>query len=131
MSALRWLALTVLVLAFTGSARSDSEGLAYASIAADVGSTLYALDRGEQEANPIYGSNPSDGAILIGGAVRVLGVYMIARSGYEHADAILDVISCVTFAVAGNNMAVADDWARGGGIMIGLSIPLFAKGVGL
>jgi hypothetical protein len=72
--------------------------LAYASIAADVGTTIVALNRGYEEANPVYGKNPSNYLIVGGG---------LARSNFA---AVLDKDKKNVNHIAG--------------FMIGISIPL-------
>ncbi|WP_420465632.1 hypothetical protein [Panacagrimonas sp.] len=125
---IRWAFLCALALTVTGSVRaSPAEALAYTAVVADVVSTRYALNQGATERNPIYGSDPSYLALGIGAAVRAGAIYAIARYGGPHADATLMVLSCITFSIAGNNVAVGKGDERGPAVMIGFSIPIAGR----
>lgn len=118
-------ALLAAVLMLAGAAWANCTPIYYGAIAADVLTTRYALNVGATEANPLYGSDPSDGALLAGAAARIAAGWYLDRAGYTWANCIL---ATLTWGVAGNNYAVANGTSRPAGVMIGVSIPLIWHG---
>ena len=76
--------------------------------AGDYISTKRALDRGAIESNPIYGENPSDGALLAGKAATVLVGTCVANhmpSGYARKG-VLGIVSIMGIGVTIHNEGV-------------------------
>ena len=71
----------------------------------DVVSTYYALHHGGVEANPLYGSNPKVGNMLLTKAVMIPLVYLsINHMNTKTADIMLNVLNVLVLSVSVNNV---------------------------
>lgn len=125
----RWLLLVALTLACTGS-RADMtavEWIAHSSVIADVVSTRYAVNQGAEEANPLYGSYPSNTELAISAALRFAAIRAIGNVDHPTAQNVLRIMSMVNFGIAGNNYAAGADQNKGGYFVLGMTIPLHAE----
>ena len=76
--------------------------------AGDYISTKRALDRGAIESNPIYGEDPSDGALIAGKVITVMAGQCIANhmpSGYARKG-VLGIVSIMGIGVTVHNEGV-------------------------
>lgn len=80
---------------------------AYAGVAADFISTKYQLDQGCQEANPLYGKNPSDGKLALFAAANLGLVYLLDKSTANEDNAwVFWFLAAVRGGVAGYNLSI-------------------------
>lgn len=103
--------LVALMLLLSGCATLNNRDLAvkaaYAGVAADFISTKIKLNEGCEEANPLYGKNPSD-AKLAGFALANLGlVYLLEKSTANEDNAwVFWTLAALRGGVAGYNMNI-------------------------
>ena len=107
----------------------ELETIGYAAVSADMVTTHIAVHNlGMEEGNPLLGSRPSDGLILLSGAVRYAITYGIAHGHYPRRTRItaLTILDCVQLGVVGNNLSTITHHGvpAAVGIGIGVSIPL-------
>lgn len=83
---------------------------------ADVASTVYALNRGAQEANPVYGTQPSAAKLLAikgaGTAAQWLVLHKMAKSHPKIANAVAKVVGGANGALAVHNLRAAQQSTR-------------------
>ena len=126
----RWLLLVALTLGCTSSVRSEItavEWIAHSSVIADVVSTRYAVNQGAEEANPLYGSYPSNTELAISAALRFAAIRAIGNVDHPSAQNVLRIMSMINFGIAGNNYATGAEQSKGGFFVLGMTIPLQAE----
>lgn len=81
MSARARLSALLLALALSGCATASSrwELVAAGAALADIGSTGTGLERGGEEANPLYGASPSAGRVLALNVAAYAGTWALVR----------------------------------------------------
>ena len=105
------------------------EYLGYAAVTADMLTTHIAVhDQGMTEGNPLLGSHPRDGLIVLSGLARYALGYSVAHSGASARTKriVLTALDCVELGVVGNNLSAIThrDIPAAPAIGIGVSIPL-------
>lgn len=114
--------IILLLCSFTAKANTCTN-LAYASIAADIASTYYAINTGNGvEGNPLIKAlGKQDISFAMSGLLRSGLVYYINRKEKYWVNC---VFASVTFGVAGNNLSIARTGeVRPEYVGVGLSIP--------